>query len=422
MKTSVFTPVHAPYAAWIMPCYQSLVDQTDNDWEWVVGLNGGLSKLPDAVAADKRVRAIPLSNDQDGVPHNRIGRMKGELCEACVGDVLVELDVDDLLTPNALEWIKKAFSDESVVFAYSNSAQFTEDWNSPIHSSYWGWKHRFFEWNSHPLFEQIAWPPGPHSFRRIEWAPNHVRAWRASSYREVGGHNRELLCGDDHDLVCRFYVKFGADRIRHMDQCLYLYRVHGDNTCGMHKSNAIIQRQVGRNYLNYVYPMAERWAQDNQLKMIDLGGRINPKDGYTTVDVVGADIDADLNYQWPFETSEIGVLRAHHVLEHLEDLIHVFNEAYRVLAPGGWFFVEFPSAVGKGAFRDPTHRQYMVDQTLWYFTNRNYARYIQPEFTGRFQASRIETYLMEPHVPVVAAELICLKPPYSTRPAGEVLI
>ena len=431
MRLSLFTPVHASSAPFLVEAFESLLAQTHTDWEWVILENAG-GVVPDAVknAGDERV-VIRRTTDDSRSPHNRIGRLKREACAICTGEVLVELDADDLLREDALSLIAESFGREQTHFAYSNSARFDDKWNTARYSAYWGWRYRDVEWRGHKLAEAIAWPPAAQSFRRIEWAPNHVRAWRASSYRDLGGHRPNLLSGDDHDLVCRTYIRYGESGIDHIDECIYFYRVHA-NTCV--DFNVHVQSQVALNYLHYIYPLAERYARDNDLRLLDLGGAHNPQPGYETVDMRDAHIIADLRDPWPFKDDSVGVIRAHHTLEHLPDVVHAMNEAYRVMAPGAFFFIEVPSVValevgGKrfephGAFRDPTHRSFFTPQSFWYYTDRNYARFI-PEFTGRFQVSRIHPYVMgvgPAAVPVIAAELICLKPPYNERPVGEVLI
>jgi ubiquinone/menaquinone biosynthesis C-methylase UbiE len=163
-----------------------------------------------------------------------------------------------------------------------------------------------------------------------------------------------------------------------------------------------------------------RWAIDNGLACYDLGGRIDRQQGYLSVDLLDADVIADLEKPWPFPDNSVGVLRAYHLLEHLADTIHFFNEAYRVLAPGGFLLIEVPSVNGAGAFGDPTHRKFFNLLTFEYFTNEQYARFIQPQYTGRFQKARVVEYWWQnPKIPVISAQLIALKGWYDERWCGE---
>lgn len=393
------------------------------DWEWVVGINNG-GIVPIDIASDPRVKIFEIENDE-GTTHNRIGRLKRECCSKANGDILLELDADDLLMSTALEKVEKAFLDPRVCFVYSNDAEFQSGtWEPRCYSEYYGWKSMPFAYNGHVLNEMISWEPSPHMLRYIFWAPDHLRAWRAKDYWAIGGHDETMVTGDDHDLLCRTYLHGGAAGMKHLNSCLYLYRVHGENSC--FTNNAEVQEATRGCYMRYLVAMAERWAMDNSLKMIDLGGRLAKPEGYESIDLFGADIEADLNGIWPLEESSVGVLRASHVLEHLKDPIHSMNEAFRVLAPGGFFFIDVPSTDGRGAFQDPTHVSFWNANSFWYYTRKNYAGFI-PGFMGKFQASRVTDYYpdsfhQDHNVLVTRADLIALKPPYDRRPVGECLI
>ncbi len=423
---SVITPVHAKSAPFLQETYPSLLAQTFADWEWVVCPNAG-GTIPDNIAADPRVRVRPIADDSGAEQgHNHIGRIKFTAFSFGRGDILVELDADDLLTPNALERIAIAFADPNIAMVYSNDAEFKhETWESNAYSEYWGWRSRDFLWQGHTLKEMIAWEPSPHMMRRVEWAPNHVRAFRTTAYNAVGGHDEKLKTADDHDLCCRFYLTYGARGMKHIDECLYLYRVHGENSCVT--NNAQIQAETQRNYMKYIRQMATRWARDNGLHLLDLGGRFNAWEGYETVDRLDADLIMDLNDTWNVPDHSVGVIHAAHIFEHLKDPIHTMNEAYRVLAPGGFLFVEVPSTDGRGAWQDPTHISFWNQNSFWYYVNRDFARFIQPEYQGRFQLTHSMTYFpsefeKQHGIPIVLADLVALKSPYSDRPVGEVLI
>jgi len=169
--------------------------------------------------------------------------------------------------------------------------------------------------------------------------------------------------------------------------------------------------------------MAEKWADDENLSKMDFGGGIYPKLGYLTVDTREiADVVCDLNEDWPIPDNSVGVFRAFHIVEHLKDPIRTMNEAYRVLAPGGFMFIDVPSTDGRGAFQDPTHCSWWNEHSFRYYTDRKYAAYIQPQFNGRFQVSSLYTYDLEPKVPIVRADLIALKPGYEEIAAGEIKI
>lgn len=410
---SVFTPVHVTDLKFLKEAYASLLEQTMTNWEWVILANGLGTSADFADFTDPRVRVEKLYS----APY--IGALKREACSRCKGDILVELDHDDILMPDCLEEVYKAFLSPEIHMAYSGGAEFhNETWAPRIYSPDYGWKGRPGMYKDKMFIEMVAWPPSPHSFRRVEWAPNHVRAWRKTSYEEIGGHNSSMKVGDDHDICCRFYVKYGAKGIKLIDKCLYLQRITGDNTSNV--QNNAVQTQVAENYNKYIRPMAERWAKDEQLQIVDLGGRFDAPAGYTTVDLQDADIIADLDEQWPFEDSSVGIIRASHIFEHLSNKIDVMNECFRVLAPGGFLFLEVPSTDGRGAFQDPTHLSYWNQNSIWYWTRESHRKYIRPSFMGAFQELRLEDKSWGDNIIVTQADLVCLKPPYSDWVPGGI--
>ena len=414
---SIITPIYAKNNQYVAECYESLREQTYMDWQWVCLLNNG-GELPEHIASDPKVKIVDVGDAHTG----NIGKLKKMACEASDGEFIVELDGDDLLTEEALFKIRRAFADD-IHFVYSNSAMFEDTtWKPGWYGEQYGWVNRPFEYKGHKLTESVSFAPTVHSMRRVEWAPNHVRAWRKSSYLSIGGHDPEILLGDDHDLVCRFYITYGEKGFGWIDECIYLYRTHENNTCVT--ANKGVQEQVAKNYWKYFETMALRWAMDNNHIAVEVGGGLNPAKGYITCDLRDtAHIKADLNEKWPFGDNSIGVLRAHHIFEHLTDPIHTMNEAYRVLVPGGILLIEVPSTDGRGAFCDPTHKSFWNERSFAYYTEANTARFIQPQFTGRFQNSLVTTFYpsewwKQQQMSVVRADLFAIKPGYDRYPGG----
>lgn len=410
---TVFTPIHKINETFLTDISESLEKQTRKDFEWLILLNGGAVK--DLAYFSERFPWATIATT--GITGN-VGALKAVCCELAKGDILAELDYDDLLEPNAIEEIEKTFEDPNIMFAYSNSVHFVGDLSDKVDYLYgevYGWKWRQYgEWR-----EQIAFPESAQYMRRIEWAPNHVRTFRKSAYEQIGGYDTTLEVGDDHDIVCRFYKEFGQAGFKHIDKPLYFYRVHTDNTSNGSNRNKDVQRQVDINYVNHAESMYKRWATDNGLLCLDFGGRFDCPHGYTSVDLLDADIVADLNGPWLFMDDSVGVIRAYHLLEHLDDPIHFFNEAYRVLAPGGFLLLEVPSVKGDGAFADPTHKKFFNLLSFEYYTNERQARYIRPQYKGKFQKARVlEYWWSNPNIPVISAQLIALKGWYDERWCG----
>jgi len=412
MKVSIFTPTHN--VEHLQRLARSLTQQTFQEFEWVVLPNGSVK--PEDVESELNAyfeletQVLPYSEDI------KIGALKKQACVQCKGEILVEVDHDDELTPDALEEIVKAFEDPAIDFVYSNTVRINADGTGNTFSNDFGWQIRSSAYG----LETVAFPPSPAGFSKIWYAPDHIRAWRQSFYDKIGGHDVDLAVLDDHDLLCRTYIN---GIVKHIDLPLYIYHLHDNNTCygGV---NSFIQDETLNIHDKYIYPMVEKWCDLNALRKIDLCGGHNPPVGYESVDLVNGDITFNLdNRDWPFVAGSVGLIRAHDALEHLKDPINTMKEVYRILAPGGWLLSLTPSAEGRGAFQDPTHVSFWNSNSFWYYTKQAQNSYINCPV--RFQLNRIKNfYPSDWHkmhlISYIKADLVKLNDNY--RPPGLVEI
>lgn len=386
-RYSVFTPTHDPRRLW--EAYDSLLEQTDQDWEWVIVENNGadVGSLP-----DPRVKVLHYD-------HANIGALKAFACANASGEWLVELDHDDLLMPDCLASIGAC---RDADFAYTNVVRVDGE-GKPLPFSGDGWESRPVAVGSQHLLEVVSPKPWPSNFSRIWYAPDHVRAWRRDFYERIGGHNPEMHVGDDHDLVARSLLH---GRVEHIDRAGYIYRVHGDNSWLANQQE--IDDVQWNNHERYFIPLAEQWAEREGLSKLDLGGAIEPAEGYVTVDRHKADVVCDLEERWPFDDQSVGVLRAHDIIEHLRDPIHTMNEAWRVLAHGGVFDILVPSTDGRGAWCDPTHVSFWNSRSFRYYTEAGMRQYLEPECCCRFQIVQLADLGMWEGIPYVKAQLLAI--------------
>lgn len=403
MKLSVVTPTHK--GTYLQELYDSLKDQTHENWEWLLYLNGGLRKedLPSEIIEDPRIN---IYHDIKGPLSTNVGYLKNKAFHLATGDVLVEVDHDDVITPDCLEEIAKGFEDPKIGFVYSDNAKLQDDF-VPYGSEY-GWSHKPFEWKDKEYISMDSFEPSANCVSLIWFAPDHVRAWRSSVYREVGGHNPELSILDDQELMMRTYM---VTLFKYIPKTLYLYRIYGDNT--WLQRNEDIQTGTVQMMLDWQQRLAERDADLRGLRKIDIGGGLFPREGYESVDITNGAITADLNGRWPFEDGEVGVINASHVIEHLHDKHHTMSEMHRVLADMGWAFIEVPSTDGRGAFQDPTHVSYWNQNSFWYYTRKEQAQFIYNNDI-KFQDFWLDTYfpndwMYENNIPITRAYLTAIK-------------
>jgi O-antigen biosynthesis protein len=399
MKVSCFTPTHN--TKYLTELWESIKDQPFD--EWVILAQG--CEVPDF--KDERVKVFNYPKLGD----HYVGALKKEACRLCTGDILLEIDHDDILVDGAIEEVKKAFKDPEIGFVYSNFSNFKDDFQKvDRYNADYGWKYRPFTYKGHELDEYISFDPSPEAISLIGYAPNHLRAWRTDVYKKLGGHLDNTRVLDDHELLIR---TFQATKMKRIDKCLYLYRITGDNT--WIRFNAEIQTGTQRLRDKHI----EDLALSVEGRKIDLGGRFNCPLRYESVDLKDADLNFDLNGKWELEDNSCSVVRAFDCFEHLKDPIHTMKELSRVLKPGGIAFIQVPSTDGRGAFQDPTHISFWNENSFLYYTNQNWAKYIDTPV--RFQALKLTTTEKDANqVCWVHAELVNLKDNYFTP--GLILI
>lgn len=127
-------------------------------------------------------------------------------------------------------------------------------------------------------------------------------------------------------------------------------------------------------------------------KALDLGCGPVPKNPFNADEVYGVDVREDIGANIrsadlvvepiPYEDAAFDFVTAHDFLEHVPRLIYaparrnafieVMNEIYRVLKPDGMFLSQTPAFPHAPAFRDPTHINFITDETFpLYFDHVN---------------------------------------------------
>ncbi|HKO48418.1 MAG TPA: glycosyltransferase [Polyangiaceae bacterium] len=406
---SVFTALSQSGNAYIEAAFETLLSQTHQDWEWVVLENHG-GRLPDAIAEHPRVRVFEDS-ELEG-----LGALKRACCEQCEGEIILELDHDDLLHPEALAKTFAALQHADV--AYSDFAEFRDgDWIPDGYRADYGWQQYPVKFQGHDLIAMRAPPITPQNMRRIDYCPHHLKAWRADAYFKIGGYDAALVYGDDQDLLKRFFLL--GHRFAHLTECLYFYRIHGTQLMAQQASR--VDEYNWQVYEKYIAALGVKFADDASLAKLELR---ETGESYGSGRAFGRVTGIDLNRPWPLEDNSVGLILAQDVLQQLRDPVHVMNEAHRVLAPGGFLLVRVPSTDGRGAFQNPRNVSFWNEHSFWFYTQARFAREI-PEFTGRFQIARLRTFNPDDaasaaSIPYVTAHLFALKPGY--EPMGAVLI
>ena len=420
MRFSLFTPTHN--GRYLGELYASLSAQIFQDWEWVIVPNGKQQIEIDAtVLKDPRVRIVPAP---DWMGPLGVGALKRFACDNCQGEYFVEMDHDDLLTPDALLKVDQAARETGAGFLYSDFANFRGDGSCEVYGAEFGWQSYPVHVYGRDYIAMRAFGPTASSLAQIYYAPNHIRVWSRQAYYLTGGHDATLPVVDDHDLVCRTYL--AGVKFHHIPECLYLYRLQADGNNTYVQRNAEIQTRQREISNRYIYRLIAEWCRRENLRMLDLGGGHNKPEGYQSVDLHNGDITHDIRQGLPFADNSVGCIRAYDFLEHVptcgrSDCPHtpplctvgLMNEIYRVLAPGGWLVSRTPSTEGRGAFQDPTHASFWNPNSFWYYTRREQANFVAG-IQCRFQGNRIwqdfpSDWHRQHNILYVFADLVALK-------------
>lgn len=128
------------------------------------------------------------------------------------------------------------------------------------------------------------------------------------------------------------------------------------------------------------------------------GDRVVTDQPAVNVDIrpaIGVNVVCDLNvFPWPWDDGFFDKVQAEDILEHLEDVVAVVDEIWRLLEAGGLLWVRGPHFLGQNAWADPTHKRafnvfsfdYLdpnlpIGESLAYLTDRKF-RVVQADLDG----------------------------------------
>jgi len=103
-------------------------------------------------------------------------------------------------------------------------------------------------------------------------------------------------------------------------------------------------------------------------KILDLGCGRNKHEGAIGLDFnnkTDADVIHDLNkFPYPFNDNEFDGILLNHVLEHLDDVIKVMEEVYRIAKPNSIVIINTPYFTSVDAYTDPTHKHFFAARSF----------------------------------------------------------
>ena len=216
----------------ILQTWETVKNQTYKYWEWVIvndSCDGGnTSEILNQISKeDERVKVYQFTERSKG----NIGEAKFRAAGLTHGQLLAELDHDDLLHPRALEYIVDAADAyPQAGFFYSDCVEVDQKYNCPLYpegfalgyGSYRKEEYIGINWDT-----QNTVPTNPLTIRHIVGVPNHIRVWRQEVYHAIGGYNNWMRIADDYELIVRTFL---VTRFCRVAKNLYFQRFDGNNS------------------------------------------------------------------------------------------------------------------------------------------------------------------------------------------------
>lgn len=107
------------------------------------------------------------------------------------------------------------------------------------------------------------------------------------------------------------------------------------------------------------------------MKILDVGCGRNKTVGSVGIDCVklpGVDIVHDLNvFPWPLGDEEFDMIVARHSIQHLDNIINVMGEMFRILKHKGRVKIYVPHYASDNYNTDPTHKTHFGYRSMNYF-------------------------------------------------------
>ncbi|MBP3718233.1 MAG: glycosyltransferase family 2 protein, partial [Eubacterium sp.] len=218
-KISILVPVYNVLDKHLVPCIESVINQTYDNWELCLADDN--SSWDNVRETLKKYEDNPKIHVVYREKNGHISEATNTALEVATGEYVGLLDCDDLLSENALyEVVKKLNKNQELEFIYSDEDKVDDDGND---------RHM------------------PHF--KPDWSPDtlmshmytcHFTVYKTDTVRNLGGLRSKCNGSQDYDLALRVADTITPDKIAHIAKVLYHWREREESTSG----NAVIKPYV----------------------------------------------------------------------------------------------------------------------------------------------------------------------------------
>ncbi|AZA83505.1 glycosyl transferase family 2 [Chryseobacterium lactis] len=187
-------------------CYDSLIDQTYQNWEVIIVDDGSTD---DSLVV---IHALTQGDSRFKIYSNEVNKGCGYTKKSCVeyasGDICGFVDPDDALHRQALELSIKAFEDNSKIVAAYSKFMMCDELLNPLY-----------------IFRNTKQIYNNRYFFNCLTEVTHFFTFKREVYLKTSGINPHLVNAVDQDLYLKIF-EFGNAVF--IDKVLYLYRIHAN--------------------------------------------------------------------------------------------------------------------------------------------------------------------------------------------------
>ena len=115
-------------------------------------------------------------------------------------------------------------------------------------------------------------------------------------------------------------------------------------------------------------------TESRAIKILDVGCGKHKTPGAIGMDFnpkTKADVIHNLDeFPYPFPDNEFDLIIGNQVIEHVDNVLAVVAELYRIAKPGAIIRLDTPHYSDVASFTDPTHRHHLTTESFAYFTGK----------------------------------------------------
>ena len=206
---SIVTPLYNTNLEYFKRAYQSMCNQTLNDWEWIL-VDDSPEELNDIKEFIKETKDIRLKYYRIDPTNGNIGLAKWRANCMSTGKWLLEFDHDDYLFYWALQTLKEGiekFPDNKFIYTDNSTIDKNDNITECLYGKDYTWGlgygHSYMTKSPDGKLYRTdsAGPINNSTIRHIVGVPNHIRCWERNFYLQLVG----IILHKELQMIMNYY-------------------------------------------------------------------------------------------------------------------------------------------------------------------------------------------------------------------------